>query len=276
MMEKGVQRWLVDVSEWNPSPRNFSSAVSVLPHLEHSSITRYAKMEDRKRALVSRLLQYALVREVLGISFDEIIIKRTPEGKPYLDSNHVDSRFPNFNFNVSHHGDFVAIASEPLCLVGLDIVSHAPLVKGTGLEFIENFSSYFSQRELYEIINAGTCDEMLSRFHRYWSLKEAFVKAIGTGLGYRLDKLEFHHTNWDNISVKIDGVELRDWKFWHFELRKRHYVSGARGCPRMATESYRQVLSRTEFSEDEYHLALHLPNVSFQQRTVEQLIERHT
>lgn len=27
-------------------------------------------------------------------------------------------RFPNFNFNVSHHGDYVAIASEPVCLVG--------------------------------------------------------------------------------------------------------------------------------------------------------------
>lgn len=41
-------------------------------------------MEDRKRALVSRLLQYALVHEVLGIPFDGIVIKRTPEGKPYL------------------------------------------------------------------------------------------------------------------------------------------------------------------------------------------------
>ena len=41
-------------------------------------------MEDRKRALVSRLLQYALVQQVLGIPYDEIIIRRTVEGKPYL------------------------------------------------------------------------------------------------------------------------------------------------------------------------------------------------
>ena len=41
-------------------------------------------MEDRKRALVSRLLQYALVHQVLGIPYDEIVIKRTSEGKPYL------------------------------------------------------------------------------------------------------------------------------------------------------------------------------------------------
>lgn len=41
-------------------------------------------MDDRKRALVSRLLQYAIVHEVLGIPREEIIIKRTLEGKPYL------------------------------------------------------------------------------------------------------------------------------------------------------------------------------------------------
>lgn len=47
-------------------------------------LLRYLKLEDRKRAIVSRLLQYALVHEVFGIPFDEIIIKRTVEGKPYL------------------------------------------------------------------------------------------------------------------------------------------------------------------------------------------------
>lgn len=41
-------------------------------------------MEDRKQALVSRLLQYALIHEVLGIPYNEIVIKRTFEGKPYL------------------------------------------------------------------------------------------------------------------------------------------------------------------------------------------------
>ncbi|XP_057492005.1 uncharacterized protein LOC130777619 isoform X2 [Actinidia eriantha] len=50
--------------------------------LKIHQLVRYVKSEDRKRAL--RLLQYALVHEVLGIPFDEIIIQRTIEGKPYL------------------------------------------------------------------------------------------------------------------------------------------------------------------------------------------------
>uniref|UniRef100_A0A5B7AJU2 holo-[acyl-carrier-protein] synthase n=1 Tax=Davidia involucrata TaxID=16924 RepID=A0A5B7AJU2_DAVIN len=271
-LQKVVRRWLVDISQWNPFPHDFSFAMSFLPQQDHSSITRFVKMEDRKRALVSRLLQYALVHEVLGIPFDEIIIKRTAEGKPYLECDKVNWGFPNFNFNVSHHGDYVAIASEPICLVGLDIVSHFIPEKETVPEFIQNFSSYFSSLEWDKIINAGTCDEMLNEFYRYWCLKEAFVKAIGTGVGYRLDSVEFHHTSWTNLFVKVDGKELKDWRFWLFELGKRHSVSVARGHPRNATESYKKTLRQTQFGEEEYHLGLHLPNVSFVLRTVEELI----
>ncbi|XP_034703289.1 L-aminoadipate-semialdehyde dehydrogenase-phosphopantetheinyl transferase-like isoform X2 [Vitis riparia] len=208
-MEKGVERWAVDISEWNPTSHQFSFALSLLPQHHHSSITRFVKMEDRKRALVSRLLQYALVHQVLGIPFHQIIIKRTIEGKPYLEYDEVNLEFPNFNFNTSHQGDYVAIASEPLCLVGLDIVSPVIPGKETILEFVRNFSQYFSAWEWGCIVNAGTSDEILVEFYRYWSLKEAFVKAMGTGLAYRLDNVEFCHTNWTNIYVNMNGIHSK-------------------------------------------------------------------
>ncbi|XP_058205684.1 uncharacterized protein LOC131319460 isoform X1 [Rhododendron vialii] len=271
-LQKGVQRWVVDISQWNPSSQEFSHAMSFLPQHEHPSITGYVKLEDQKRAIVSRLLQYSLVHEVLGIPFNEIIIKRTLEGKPYLEHNKVDHEFPNFNFNASHHGDYVAIASEPLCIVGLDIVSHSIPGKETIPEFIQIFCSYFSRLEWDSIMNAGSCDDMLNEFYRYWCVKEAFVKAIGTGVGYGLDSVEFHHTRWTNIFVKLDGKELKEWRFWLYELGKRHMVSIAKGHPNNATETYKRTLKRTEFDEEHYHLGLHLPNVSFVQRTVEQLI----
>ena len=39
-LEKGVQRWIVDISKWNPSPDYFASVMSFLPQHEHSPITR--------------------------------------------------------------------------------------------------------------------------------------------------------------------------------------------------------------------------------------------
>lgn len=270
-MEKGVKRWLVNISQWDPSPNEFSIAMSVLPQQDHSSITRFLKIEDRKRALVSRLLQYALAHQVIGIPFDEIIINRTAEGKPYLESHKKNVKFPNFNFNVSHHGDYVAIASEPICLVGLDIVSCFIPGKETVLEFIHNFSSYFSSLEWEKIVNAGSDDDILDVFFRYWCLKEAFVKALGTGVGYKLDHVEFHHKDWTDIYVKVDGDKSKNWNFWLFELEGKHQVAIARGDPRIATKNFKKTLKLTNFDDNLYELGFHLPNPRFVTRTVEEL-----
>ncbi|KAH7536937.1 hypothetical protein FEM48_Zijuj03G0039200 [Ziziphus jujuba var. spinosa] len=272
-MERGVQRWAVDISDWKPSFQDFSFALSLLPVQDCDSVTRFIKMEDRKRALVSRMLQYAIVHEVLGIPYGEIIIKRTLEGKPYLESGKHFQEFPNFNFNTSHHGDYVAIASEPLCLVGLDIVSNVIPWKETVTEFIQNFSSYFSNLEWDNIITSGNSNDILFEFYRYWSLKEAYVKATGSGLAYGLDRVEFHHTGWTNISVKIDGKAMPEWRFWISELGKGHLVSLARGHPRSAASNYKKTLDVTDFDEAEYHKGLNLPNTRFSLRNVEQLIQ---
>ncbi|XP_027364373.1 L-aminoadipate-semialdehyde dehydrogenase-phosphopantetheinyl transferase-like [Abrus precatorius] len=271
-MEEGVKRWVVDISKWDPHPCDFSFALSLLPSHHHSSVIRFLKMEDKKRALVSRMLQYALVYDLFQIPFSRILIQRTPQGKPYLDYDKLDLRFPNFNFNVSHHGDYVAIASEPVCLVGIDIVSYAVPQGETISEFIQFFSSYFSNLEWNNIVNAGTSDDVLIEFYRYWSLKEAYVKAIGSGLTEGLNKVEFSHTSWTNISAKMDGKVMTEWRFWLFELGDRHCVSIARVHPISAAMSYRTTLKKVDFTEDEYNLGLHLPNVDLVKLEVEQLI----
>ena len=76
-------------------------------------------------------------------------------------------QFPNFNFNSSHHGDYVGIASEPLCIVGLDIVSHAIPKRETAIEFVRNFSSCFTSLEWNKIINSGSSNAILDEFYRY-------------------------------------------------------------------------------------------------------------
>lgn len=77
------------------------------------------------------------------------------------------SDFPNFNFNVSHHGDYVVIASEPLCLVGLDVVSYTTPQNEDAIEFVKNFSSYFSSLEWKNIMNASPSSCLLAEFYRF-------------------------------------------------------------------------------------------------------------
>ncbi|XP_027934592.1 L-aminoadipate-semialdehyde dehydrogenase-phosphopantetheinyl transferase-like isoform X2 [Vigna unguiculata] len=182
-------------------------------------------------------------------------------------------RFPNFNFNVSHHGDYVAIASEPVCLVGVDIVSYDVPQRETITGFIQLFSSYFSCLEWNNIVSAGTSDDdVLIEFYRYWSLKEAYVKAIGSGLTEGLNEVEFSHTSWTNISAKVNGKVMTQWRFWMFELGDRHCVSIARVHPISAATNYKRTLKKLDFTEDEYAQGLHLPTVDFVQLGIEQLI----
>lgn len=78
-----------------------------------------------------------------------------------------NATFPNFNFNTSHQGDYVGIASEPLSLVGLDIVSISKPQGESTIEFINNFSSYLTDHEWNCVVRAGSSSEILTEFYRY-------------------------------------------------------------------------------------------------------------
>lgn len=68
-----------------------------------------------------RLLMRKLITEELCIPWNEVHLQRTPKGKPFLASNLVGIN-SNYNFNVSHQGDYAVLAAEPELQVGIDIM----------------------------------------------------------------------------------------------------------------------------------------------------------
>ena len=73
------------------------------------------------------------------------------------------------------------------------------------------------------------------KFYRFWCLKESFVKAEGSGLGWNLQRLSFHcltpELNSNRIitdtSLEIDGTLQGDWQFEEHLLNINHWVSVA-------------------------------------------------
>lgn len=68
-------------------------------------------------------------------------------------------------------------------------------------------------------------DSQYNMFYLYWSLKEAFIKAVGQGLGYELSSVEFTVYPDQNLAepgnrkidggyatVALHGVLQNDWK----------------------------------------------------------------
>jgi 4'-phosphopantetheinyl transferase len=76
----------------------------------------------------------------------------------------------------------------------------------------------FSADEL-AALEAAAEGERDMLFFRIWTLKEAFVKAIGTGIGYPMNTISFAFSG-DEISSNADG-----WRFAQFIINETAVVS---------------------------------------------------
>lgn len=95
-------RLSVDITRWHPVQSEFDFLLSLLPQEEATECTRFRFEDDKKRALISRLLQRYAAFQALGIPHADVVIKRTKGRKPFI-ANTVDrSHAPNYNYSVSH------------------------------------------------------------------------------------------------------------------------------------------------------------------------------
>mmetsp|Transcript_47803 Transcript_47803/g.120659 ORF Transcript_47803/g.120659 Transcript_47803/m.120659 type:complete len:296 (+) Transcript_47803:194-1081(+) len=275
-------RWAVNIRNWEPSHSEWTFLLRLIPQEERQDVERFMQRADQKRALVSRLMQRRAASRALGIPFEAVTIKRTKGRKPFV-SNSVDrSSTPNFNFNVSHEGDFVVLASEPLCICGIDVAAPEQVRlrgKEQGLEELQRiFRSQFTDWEWGCIRSAANEEGHKRLFRRHWSLKEAFVKARGDGIAFELNQAEFHIEGGglgDSATVHVDGRPLNGWSFQLHDLPDGHIVSVARGSPADIIDAYQEfteTLQRRTLTPEEHEAALQAPAPAFSTLLVDDLV----
>ena len=223
MLASGIVRLCISVESFNfIDEKCFKFLLRLLPESDQKRITRFINVKDQHLSLASAFIQRALIAWTFGIAYNEILIERTPIGKPYFPfgkylssttgkekDNHVHGyleRFPCWNYNVSHHGQYVGIATEPLCLVGLDIMNTEDRPRGfkktnnrvlqrrKSREYFDTFKRQMSRNEWDMILEEKNEDEQYARFYRQWALKESYVKALGTGLTFSPRRIEMRHS----------------------------------------------------------------------------------
>jgi len=237
----GRWRWAVNASAWNPPGGSMSAEFGFLLGLlqegeERMGVARFPSSADAKRCLLGRLLVHRACACALGRdSFGDFQIGRTHGQKPFLRCP-LPPGLPNFNFNVSHDGHWVVLASDPLRLVGVD-VSAPQRARGDAEDenWRDDLATLLSDKEKSYIEAECTVRDRYSIFQRIWSAKESVTKAVGKGLDYGLERIE----------VTLDGIEpksqwsLADWlgpsdasdkaSASHMDVepkrRKRHWAS---------------------------------------------------
>jgi 4'-phosphopantetheinyl transferase len=158
---------------------------SFLSSDEQKRNQRYRHMRDRRLNLMARMM----IRTLLSSRVPEVrpvewIFDRDIYGKPFI-SGPGDEVGKRFHFNISHTDGLVAVALSEQGPVGVDVENAARVTDYQGLA-----------RRFFAPVEAGLmkdCDESsrAERFFRIWTLKEAYVKAIGKGLAHGLDSFWF-------------------------------------------------------------------------------------
>ena len=253
-LPRGVLRWVVDVKSWDPGEAEWALLLGLVSEEERTKTMKFHFREDQKRALVSRLLQRRACVEATGLEWHAVRIARTKGSKPFLANRPPEERdeIPNWNFNVSHEGLFVALAAEPRALCGVDVAApeQARRGRGGGIEgLFKTMSDYFTPAEWRFIRSRGPAEPGLeAAFRRLWSLKEAFTKARGDGIGFSFSRCEFTllgTTQRDDgtggsvepARISIDGARDDSWGFHVQPLSHDHWISTSRGPPTDAVDA---------------------------------------
>ena len=139
--------------------------------------------EKKKQSEVALRLLYDVLKEKVwleavagGKGWDRDKIKETSplkkgeHGKPYFE---FVSEELSFEFNISHSGDYVAVAVG-VVPVGVDI----QIVQNNRMKLAGRFFSV----EENEALDGLADEEKLQRFFQIWTRKEALLKADGCGI----------------------------------------------------------------------------------------------
>ncbi|XP_073194688.1 L-aminoadipate-semialdehyde dehydrogenase-phosphopantetheinyl transferase isoform X2 [Lepidochelys kempii] len=224
----GSVRWAFPCAAWAPRRDEWLLAARLVQPEEKDRVRQFAFARDAKAAMAGRLLIRKLIAEKLCIPWNEIHLQRTSKGKPFL-VNDILGSHPSFNFNISHQGDYVVLAAEPELQVGIDIMKTNLPGSGSIPDFFRIMKRQFTEAEWRAIKSINNEWIQLDMFYRHWALKESFIKAIGIGIGFNLQRIEFNASPLQLEETRLDDL---------------HHVAVALGKPEVFVQKDSNVLPK--------------------------------
>ncbi len=141
--------------------------------LAPQELTRFERIlapAARVRRMTARLGMRVLLASYLDIDPREVEIAYGPRGRPELVGSH------GLSFNLSHTADLAVLAIGRGRTIGVDIEALKRRTPSVGL-----IERALNPRESARVMRMDG-RERTEAFLRYWTIKEAYAKALGVGL----------------------------------------------------------------------------------------------
>jgi 4'-phosphopantetheinyl transferase len=172
--------------------------VALLDQPEVGRHDRLRRPEDRDRFVVGVALARLVLGRRLGVPAGDVRLDRScrwcgePHGKPRVIGG------AGLELSVSHSGDRVAVAVSSDHAIGVDVE-----LIDAGVDLAGLIDQVLAPSEA-DALAAGPSEHRRAGLFRYWSRKEAVVKATGDGLRVPLVDLA--------VSAPSEPPELRRWR----------------------------------------------------------------
>ncbi len=155
-------------------PETRAHLAELLTEEELARCERILTPAARTQRLVARAGLRLLLGRYLGIGPREVELVQGARGRPELDEPR------GLSFNLSHTADLAVFAIARRAAVGVDIEALDRRAPARGL-----IERTLNARERDRVMRAGA-DRRTAAFLEYWTVKEAYVKALGVGLALDL------------------------------------------------------------------------------------------
>jgi len=172
--------------------------------------------ELQRQFVVTRALQRLVLSEYApGVEPAQWQFQASAEGRPTL--------APPFDrtglhFNLAHTDGVVAMAVGRHARLGVDIEKR-------GRARLSLAGRYFSAVEAQQLRELPP-DAQPLRFVKLWTLKEAYLKALGTGLAGGLGRMSFvFDGNGDFRFERADDADAARWRFSQYEIGAEHVLA---------------------------------------------------
>lgn len=217
-----VDLWLGRISDI----LSYFTQVEVLDTLSKSEILQYETFLNKAAAaefLATRLMiRYLLSLHITTLQPNEIIFSKNNFGKLQVAQSLNHS---GITFNISHSNDFIFCGIAKNVDIGVDIE-----LQQIEVETLTQSEDVFTSAEIaaFDLLKSEQKSEL---FYRTWTLKEAFVKALGKGFGFPLNSISFEmpidcdglKQNNIQICASQHPIESASWQFRSFKLEIRDH-----------------------------------------------------
>ena len=207
-LTREVHVWLTrpeDVTD----PNQLQAYQSLLSFDEQERYHRFHFDRDRHHYLVAHVLLRKALSAYVDVDPSAWKFSQNQHGRPEISA---PSIVPLLRFNLTHTNGLVACVVTLEVDCGIDVEQLS--VRGNPMAIAEKMFAASEQLTLKRLDGQA----FLDRFFTYWTLREAYCKALGVGIAFSKKDYCFVEEDSERWGIRFDAQANEDRTQWQFAL----------------------------------------------------------